>query len=155
MTSTPQGAVAYVDADLRQPRQILTAPALTHTIDLTQPVGLLLIAVLHFLDNTDDPYVVVADLIDALPAGSYVAISHATFDLLETETVQRLAPFTDPGTGHGTFRPRQHHQVARFRCGGTLLDPGLCSTVEWRPDHDPQPEADAAFAMSWAGVARI
>jgi hypothetical protein len=153
MTSTPEGIIAYVHADLRQPEQILAE--LTSTLDFTQPVGLLLVAVLHFVDDSDNPYKAVARLVAALPPGSYVVISHATLDPLPAETIQGLAPLTAPGTDHGTFRPRTRAEVARFLDGLTLIDPGLCSTVAWRPHAHPQPQADEASAISYAAVARI
>jgi hypothetical protein len=155
MTGTPQGALAYVQADLREPETILTDPAFTSTLDLTQPVGLLLIAVLHFLDDSDNPYQAVSHLIDALPPGSYVAISHATLDPLPADTVDRLAPLIAPGGSHGTFRPRTRDEITRFLDALPLVDPGLCSTVEWQPHRHPQPQADPASAIAYAAVAHI
>jgi hypothetical protein len=150
--STPQGAVAYIQADLRQPHTILTDPVLTATLDLTQPVGLLLVAVLHFLD---DPYRAVADLVEALPSGSYVAVSHATLDPLPADTIERLAPLTDPGAGHGTFRPRPRDEVARFVTGLELVDPGLVPIVHWRPHNAPKPQASAEDTAVYGAVARL
>ncbi|MFK3984453.1 SAM-dependent methyltransferase [Micromonospora sp. NPDC050397] len=155
MTSTAQGTVTYVQADLREPEWILADPALTAALDLDQPVGLLLVAVLHYLADSDDPYGVVRYLVEALPAGSYVAVSHATFDNLPPATVDRLASLVTAGAGHGTFRARTRGEVARFLDGLTLVDPGLCSTVDWRPGRYPHAEADAVSAMAYAAVARV
>ena len=69
LTSSPEGATAYIDADLRDPEKILAHPELQRTIDLSQPVGLMLVAVLHFVPDGDDPYALVRRLLDALPAG--------------------------------------------------------------------------------------
>src|SRR5690606_35584767 len=82
LNSGPEGATAYIEADLRQGAELLRHPDLLRTIDLSQPVGLLLIAVLHFIVDYDDPYGLVAGLVDALPSGSYLAISHGSTDAL-------------------------------------------------------------------------
>jgi hypothetical protein len=153
--STPEGAVTYIQADLRKPGTILDNPALTSTLDLTQPVALLLIAVLHFLGDRDDPYGAVADLIAALPPGSFVAVSHATFDPLPAATIKRLAPLIEPGAGHGLFRPRSRDEVARFLNGLELVDPGLVPAVQWRPNNAPKPEASVEDSIAYAAVAGI
>lgn len=152
LTSAPAGRTAYVQADLRDPASILADPQLAGTVDLSRPVALLLVAVLHFLD--DDPYRLVARLVEALAPGSYVVLSHATFDPLPTDTVTRLGALIAPGSGHGVFRPRSRDEVARFVDGLTLVDPGLCSVVQWRPERYPQPEASEAEAAGYAVVAR-
>lgn len=154
MTSTPQGATSYLQADLRHPEAILTHPALAGTLDLTQPVALLLIAVLHFLDDHDDPYGVVARLVDALPPGSYVALSHATFDPLPADIVQRAAALAGTG-GHGTFRPRSRDEVARFLFGLEPCPPGLVPIVHWRPDRTPEPKASVEDTAVYGAVARL
>jgi hypothetical protein len=154
MVSAPEGAAAYVKADLRQPQTILTDPALTDTVNLNQPVGLLLIAVLHFLDDADDPYRAVARLVEALPRGSFVALSHATFDPLPSDTVERLTTLVTPDAGHGTFRPRTHDEVARFLDGLKPVEPGLVPIVQWWPWQEPQPRASAAETAVYGAVAR-
>ncbi|GAA2553953.1 hypothetical protein GCM10010435_25450 [Winogradskya consettensis] len=69
LTGTPAGATAYLHADLREPERILADPQLAEVLDLTQPVALMLVAVLHFVAESDDPYAKVAHLLDALPTG--------------------------------------------------------------------------------------
>jgi len=155
MTSTPQGATAYVQADLRAPDTVLADPALKATLDLTQPVALLLMAVLHFLYDGDQPYSVVARLVEALPSGSYVALSHATLDPLPADTQQRIAAFAVPGAGHGTFRPRTRAKIASFLDGLKLVDPGLVPIVQWRPDRAPRPEASVEDTAVYGAVARL
>jgi hypothetical protein len=155
MTSDRRGAVAYIEADLREPETILAAPELD-TLDLTQPVALLLIAILHFLDDADDPYGAVATLIEALPSGSYVVVSNFTLDPLPTDTIERITPLLAPDAGHGTFRPRTRDEVARFLHGLELVDPGLVPIVEWRPDMAPEPHGSSVQEVAvYGAVARL
>jgi hypothetical protein len=153
MTSARQGSTTFVEADLRDPEGILADPGFRDTLDLSKPVGLLLIAVLHFIEDADDPYALVAELIEALPAGSYVAVSHATFDPLPTDTIAKLTALTSPGAADGPFRARRRDEVARFVDGLTLVEPGLVSIVDWRPTQEPEPEASAADTAVYGVVA--
>lgn len=103
LTSSPEGATAYIDADLRDPERILRHPDLLRTIDLSRPVALMLVAILHFVGDDDDPYAVVTRLLDALPPGSYLAASHATHDYLPA----RGAGGEGGGPGRQPARPDQ------------------------------------------------
>jgi len=150
LTSSAQGATAYVDADLRDPAKILADPDLRRTLDLTRPVALMLIATLHFLDESDDPYATVRRLAGALPSGSYLAISHATSDYLPPELV------TDISSGkHGRGRLRTEAEVTRFFDGFDLVPPGVTPLAQWRAEDEPQPRPTAAETAMYAGVARI
>ena len=80
LTSGPVGKTAYIDADVRDVRRILSSAVLRQTLDMNQPVGLLLIAVMHFIADEDDPWDLAARLLAELPAGSYLALSHLTGD---------------------------------------------------------------------------
>src|SRR6185437_14494565 len=80
LTSTPEGRTAYIHADLKEPRKILDDPLTREVLDFGQPVGLILLAVLHFLQDEDKPAEIVATLLDALPAGSYLVASHIALD---------------------------------------------------------------------------
>ncbi|GAB3852439.1 SAM-dependent methyltransferase [Dactylosporangium cerinum] len=155
LTSNALGATAYVEADVRNPAAILRSPDLRATLDFTQPIAVLLIAVLHFLTDDDQPYDAVAELTAAMPRGSFLAISHTTFDPLPGDVRRRLTALTDPAAGHGPFRPRTHEEVARFFDGAGLLDPGLVSVVDWHPDNTGVPHATPVEAISYAGVARL
>lgn len=152
-SSTPEGATTYLHADLRHPGQILTHPDLTATLDLTQPVGLLLVAVLHFLDDTDHPHEAVARLVDALPPGSYLVLSHFSLDSLPAATAERITALTLPDAGHGTFRPRARDEIAAFLDGLEPVEPGLASIVEWLPDHEPRPQATVEDTAVYGAVA--
>lgn len=146
MTSTT-GRVAYIDGDLRHPRTILTAPALTQVLDLSRPVGLMLIAVLMLLDDADDPYTAVDALREAMPSGSYLALTHPTqdFDPQAMDVVTGAAR-----AGGMTFAPRTRTEVERFFGDWELQPPGLVPVKSWRPDHEPD---DPHSAYYWAAVA--
>ncbi|HKB29536.1 MAG TPA: SAM-dependent methyltransferase, partial [Streptosporangiaceae bacterium] len=78
LTSTPEGACNYIEADLREPDKILKAAAAT--LDLAQPVAITLLGILHFISDHDEAYQIVTRLVDAVPPGSYLALTHATLD---------------------------------------------------------------------------
>ncbi|MFC4063670.1 SAM-dependent methyltransferase [Actinoplanes subglobosus] len=148
MTSHPDGHVAYLDADLRNPATILTDPTLCDTLDLNRPVGLTLIATLMLLADTDDPWSQVDQLRDALPSGSYLAITHPTADFNPAGINTAIATATDAGM---PLTARAREAVQKFFGDWELLCPGLCPVSAWRPD-EPVNNLEAAHA--WAGVAR-
>jgi SAM-dependent methyltransferase len=172
-TAAPQTRVVYVDVepvavahseqilagndgatviqeDLRHPDAILDHPQAKALLDFDQPVGLLLVAILHAIPDQDDPAALVARLHQALCPGSYVAISHFTADSLPTEVdeVQRL---TDRTTTPVTTRSRV--RVERFFAGLELVEPGLVWASQWRPDH-PQDLDGPERASLYVGVGR-
>ena len=132
---------------------ILGSADLRETLDLSQPVGLLLIAVMHFIPDDDDPWGLVARLLAALPPGSYLALSHLTgdFDAAAWEGV--VAVYKRNGV---TMRVRPKPDVERFFDGLDLVDPGVVSLPHWRPDRSQVGQAspsDAAVSV-YGGVAR-
>ncbi|WP_233412864.1 SAM-dependent methyltransferase [Nucisporomicrobium flavum] len=134
LVSHPAGRTAYLDADLNYPERILTDDELVGTLNMDEPVALLLIAVLHLVPDTDHAYAVVQTLMDALPAGSYLAISHGTGDFVAAATVQAVRAITSD------FTSRNRAQVARFFTGLDLIPPGLTPITRWRnPDPDAPP----------------
>ncbi|MFI7603080.1 SAM-dependent methyltransferase [Actinoplanes sp. NPDC049681] len=150
LTSSAAGATAYVDADLREPEKILEAPELRRTLDLSQPVALMLLAILHFVPEGDDPYAIVRRLVGALPPGSYLVVSHATSDYLPPELI------ADISSGrHGQGRLRTRDEIARFFDGLELIPPGLAPVAEWRAEDEPAPRPAPAETAMYAGVARI
>ncbi|WP_433393310.1 SAM-dependent methyltransferase [Micromonospora sp. KLBMP9576] len=154
LTSSPEGATAYIDADLRDPERILRHPDLLRTIDLSQPVGLMLIAILHFVADDDDPYALVARLLDALPPGSYLAASHATHDYLPPPVVQEAKAAARGEGPHGLINLRSRAEFAEFFGGLELVEPGVTSVAEWRAEDAPQPRPSAAEVSMYAAVAR-
>jgi hypothetical protein len=129
LNSSPEGATAYLEADLGDTERILSDPYLRATLDLTQPVALLLVAIMHFVPPGDDPYQAVARLTRALPAGSYLVVSHATADFAPPGHVPVGPP---PGT-----YMRSKEEIARFFKGMEIVSPGMVPTVAWRAEGEP------------------
>ena len=154
LTSSPEGATAYLDADLRDPERILAHPDLRRTLDLSQPVALMLLAVLHFVPDGEDPYAIVGRLLDALPAGSYLAASHATHDYLPEELAAEAKAAARGGGPHGVINLRSREEVVRFFDGLELVEPGVCSVAEWRADGEPEPRPSVVDVSMYGGVAR-
>ncbi len=151
MASHPAGATAFIQADLREPAKILADPALRATLDLGEPVALMLIAVLHFLTDEENPQGIVSALLDALPSGSYLAITSLTADFLAPD---RAAAAMTATQGSGiTYVPRTEEQVAAFFAGLDLVAPGVVPVLAWRPDPDDVPE-DPRSASVYAAVGR-
>ncbi|MEU9388765.1 SAM-dependent methyltransferase [Streptomyces sp. NPDC048324] len=140
---------SVVLADLRDPRAVLDHPDVRRVIDFDRPVALLLLAVLHFLTEDDDPDAVVATLLDALPAGSHLVLSHATVDIHEDGRADAVKVYKG---ATATMNPRRHARVLDFFGGLTLVEPGLVLVPDWRPQEPP--EAGAPPIGIYGGVAR-
>jgi hypothetical protein len=153
LTSTPEGATAYLDADLRRPEEITSHPELLRTLDLSRPVALTLVAIMHFLRHEDDPYGVFQHLVGALPSGSHVVMSHATGDHF---TPEDLTEAVEANERSGvTFQFRTRTEFARFFDGLELLPPGITSVVEWRPDVPPEQRPPIEDVSMLCAVARV
>jgi O-methyltransferase involved in polyketide biosynthesis len=150
LTSQDAGETAFIMADLREPKSILDHPSLTATFDLSQPVAVMLVAVLMYFRDTDDPnpFEMVATLLERMPSGSYLAVTHPTPDFNPEETAKAVAAAEGAGV---TLVPRSRADIARFFTGLELVDPGVTPVLSWRPD---QPPADPHLAYYWAGIAR-
>jgi hypothetical protein len=142
--------VTAVHADLRDPRGLLEHPEVQAQLDFAQPVAVLMVAVLHFVPDQDDPAGVVAGYRDAIAEGSYLAICHATDDAsdLAAEHQAIYAPTATPMT------MRSRGEVEALFAGFELVDPGVVYLAVWRPDDGHEvPERPELFA-GYAGVAR-
>ena len=138
LTSSAEGRTAYIEADVRNPEAILKAAELTDTLDLTQPVAVMLIAVLHLVTDDDIAYPAIRAIVDAMPSGSYLVISHATGDFWPQEQVDAA---NATNRAHGVdFRFRTQAEVGRFFDGLDLVEPGIVPVAEWRSGDDPIPE---------------
>ena len=147
LTSDPAGATNYIDADLREPEQILAGAA--QVLDYGRPVAVMLMAILQHLHEEDDPYQVVATLMGAMPPGSYLALSHPAKDI-DAEAMAKMAESLNKMMAEKvTFRDRP--AVARFFEGLELVEPGMVQASKWRPATDAEAASPAAL---WAGVAR-
>lgn len=124
------GTTDYIDADLRNPEFILERAA--ETLDFSKPIGLLLLAILHAIPEAEDPHRLVATLVDALPPGSYLAITHWEADDVAQETEARVADLSQQ-MSQQQYTPRSHAEIARFFDGLDLVEPGLVPTNHWRP----------------------
>jgi hypothetical protein len=148
LTSTPQGICDYVDADLRDAGAIVAQAK--NALDFTQPVAVLLLAVLHFIPDSDDPAGVVAALAHELTLGSYLAISHLTSDFAPAQVAEAVGAYK--ALVPAVLVPRTHTQVSALFCGLPLVPPGVVPIAEWRPaivGQVPQ------VADLYAGVTRI
>lgn len=137
----------FLDADFRDPKDILRRAA--STLDFSQPVGLVLFGVLHFVDDADGPERILSELLDAVPSGSYVALSHFAKDDGDTALNAMLTEM-DKQTGDSVVR-RTRSEVERFFDGLDVVPPGVVETQLWRPSRDasgPQP------LPMWCGLAR-
>jgi hypothetical protein len=146
LTSSDEGKCAYIDADIRDPEKILNTAA--EVLDLTEPVGLVLMAVLQFVPDDADPYGLVRRLMAAVPGGSYLVISHPAADIqaaamagMATRLNQLMAQ---------RVKPRTKAEVTAFFDGLDLVEPGVIRCPEWRPD---RPEDGAGKSTMWGGVA--
>ncbi|MEV8510314.1 SAM-dependent methyltransferase [Actinoplanes sp. NPDC051475] len=151
LTSTPEGKTAYLDADLRDAGAILADPVLHDTLNLTQPVALMLVSVLHFVTDDTLANEAVSTLLDAVPPGSYLVLSHATNDFMPPEAVDGIAAADRATRVDFAFRTRE--QIASFPSGLQLIEPGIVSTAEWRPDPGDQPLPDREDTAGWCLVA--
>jgi hypothetical protein len=151
MPSTARGRTAFVDADLRDPDSILSSREFQELLDLDRPIGLMLIAVVHFIEDDDEALDVVRRIVDVLPSGSYVAATIATDEFAP----ELLEGVRQAYREHGeVLRFRSHAQASRFFDGLELLDPGVVQMHKWRQDNPLTlqiPDADIAM---YAGIAR-
>jgi len=151
LASAPEGRTAYIQADLRSPLDILSSPVVRSVIDFDQPVALMLVAVLHFLGDEDQPETVLKTLLDALPPGSYLAASHMTLEH-DPEGVgggQRV--YREAGL---SMNARDADEFASLAFSGLeLVPPGVVLVTEWRPD-SKAPRPTPAEVSCYGGVAR-
>jgi SAM-dependent methyltransferase len=148
LTSGPRGSCDYVEADLRNPAAVIAGAR--RTLDLTRPVALLLLAVLHFVAGADDPAAIVAALAALLAPGSFVAISHLTADFAPGPVDAGVAAYN--ALVPTAVIPRSHSQVSALFGGLPLVPPGVVPLAEWRPAITGP---DRATADMYAGLARV
>jgi hypothetical protein len=146
---TGAGNTSIALADLRDPAAILEHPDVRDIIDFERPVALLLVAILHFITEAEDPGAIVATLRDALPDGSYLVLSHATGDFHDDGRIEAAAVYK---AATASMNPRARDRVMEFFGDFTLLDPGLVQVPTWRPDGALP--ADSELVGMYGGVAR-
>ncbi|MGQ0774209.1 MAG: SAM-dependent methyltransferase [Pseudonocardiales bacterium] len=146
LTSTPEGATHYVDADIREPDKILEAAA--KTLDFTQPSTLILSNILGHVTDDDEAYTIVNRLLDALPSGSYLLLSDGT-NVIDGEAFDEAIRLWNE-VGSVQYRLRSPAQMARFLDRLELVEPGLVSCPRWRPEPNlfgPPAEVDEFGAV--------
>jgi hypothetical protein len=148
LVSGGSGATEYIDADVRDTARILDQSA--QFLDFTQPVAITLLALLHAVPYADDPYGIVAALLDAVPPGSYLVISHAGSDLLDKDQHDSLMGVADRMI-QNTITYRTRDQFSRFFDRTDLVDPGVVRVEDWRPD---TATATTERSALWGAVGR-
>lgn len=152
LVSTPEGKCAYIHADLREPRQILDAPATRETLDFGKPIALILAMIVHFLQPEDGPESIIKTLVDALPSGSYVVASHGTSEYAPAQAAGAVGALRQGGV---PVVSRDSSEFADLVFDGLeLVPPGVVVTSEWRPDPGSKPRPLPAEVGVNAAVAR-
>jgi hypothetical protein len=145
LRSAPAGRTAYIHGDLRDPQAILASPVVRETLDFSQPVALMLLAILHFIADEEDPGAIMAALLDALPPGSYLVASHVTPEHDPVGVGGLVATYRKSGV---TAQARTAADFGRLAFSGLkLVDPGVVLVSEWRATGtDPRPSAEEVSA---------
>jgi hypothetical protein len=151
VTSSPTGRVTFIDGDVRDTGRLLERPELRETLDLSQPVALSLLAVMHLITDEEDAYHIVRELVDALPTGSYLSITQATVDF-DPDAAERFAEvYRSLGL---PVELRTKTGFSRFFDGLELVAPGIQVVHRWRPDPGPPAELTDAQVSLYGALAR-
>jgi hypothetical protein len=142
LLTSATGTVAYLDLDARDAGKVLAAAA--DTLDVGQPVAVMLIAILHLIPDSDDPWTLVADLMAAAAPGSYLAITHPASDVTPEASARASRAYNASVTTPQTRRGRD--EVARFFAGLDLVSPGLVQLPDWRPAPGDLPAPTSGYA---------
>ena len=146
--SSPEGAVGYVDGHVGDPSAMVAGAGAT--LDFGEPVALMLLIVLHLIPDADNPYGIVADLLRALPSGSYVVLSHPASDIRTAQMAEMTSRVNERMSGPKATM-RDLAAVTRFFDGLELLEPGVVQPQQWRPEPGV---LSPAQVTAWCGVAR-
>jgi hypothetical protein len=141
--------VAVINRDLRRPEEILEDPVLRAYINLDEPVAVLLVAVLHFLTDDDDPWAIAGRVMAAMPAGSYLVLSHITADDIPDEADRKARDVYQRATAPAV--PRSRGAIARFFDGLEILEPGVTDIGAWRTGELP---SGGSRTLLYAGMGR-
>ena len=150
LTSSPQGKTDYLRADLRDTAAIVAGAA--QTLDLSQPVAVLLLGVLHFIPDADEPHAVVAQLMAAMPPGSFLVIGHGASDIQADVVPEMTRRYNERASASLTLR--DHGEVSRFFDGLELIDPGVVPLSQWRRDNRCAGAAGPGSVLGYCGIAR-
>ena len=148
LTSTAEGATAYIDADLRDTSAILAGAR--RTLDFSQPIALMLLIVLHMIPDADDPFGIVARLVEAVPSGGYLVLAHPASDIHAAKMAEMTRRVNERMSGpKATMRDRA--SITHFFDGLDLLEPGVVQPQQWRPEPG---RLEPPQVTAWCGVAR-
>ena len=148
LTSSPQGMTAYLEADLADPDTILKSAA--RTLDFSQPVALMLLIILHLIPDAAEPAKIVARLMNALPAGSYLVLAHPASDI-RPKAMAEMTGRVNQRMRDAKATMRTRAEITSFFDGLELLAPGVVQPQQWRPEPGSAAPADVT---AWCGVAR-
>jgi hypothetical protein len=151
LVSSPEGRCAYADCDLRDTQDVVTQAA--QTLDFTKPVAVLLIAILHFISDKDDPWDIARRLMAAVPPGSYLVVSHATPQDFKDAAGKEKLNAVYAQTASGGVTPRPLPEITDFFSGLELSDPGVVGISAWRPVVERAPDHPGR-TLFYGGVAR-
>ncbi|MCW3816734.1 SAM-dependent methyltransferase [Micromonospora sp. DR5-3] len=139
LTSSPEGATDYIEADLRDPELILTEAR--RTLDFDQPIAIMLLGIVNFVVDDEEAARIVRRLVDAVPPGSYLVLSHPTREVNPEAVDRALAMWNEGGAAQMTVRTPA--AITRYFDGLELLEPGLVTCSRWRPDgNDTTPTSE-------------
>ncbi|MBQ1159279.1 SAM-dependent methyltransferase [Streptomyces sp. A73] len=147
LAGTPEGETDYIDADAHQPQAILDAAA--DTLDFAEPVAVILLGILNFIDSTDEAEGIVKTLMAAMPSGSYLVLTHPTLELGGAGNVEAMRFWNENATP--PIAARTGAEIARFFQGLEVLEPGIVSCAQWRPGYVA---ADEKAVAQFGAVAR-
>jgi trans-aconitate methyltransferase len=150
LNSCAEGATDYIDADLRDPDKIFSDPGVRRLINFDEPVGLLLVAVLHFITDEEDPWGLLSRYRSYLPPGSHIAVAHATNEDRPAEAAQRMTEVYEKASAPFVFRGRK--QIRSLFDGLDLLDPGLTFCPDWRGGPNRASSSSDGWNLAGVGV---
>jgi hypothetical protein len=145
LTSTPEGACDYLDADVREPDKILDGAA--RTLDFGQPIALMMLGILGQIPDSDDPQGIIRRLMEPMPSGSYLAVS----DGVNTSETLNEASRQLNESAHNAYHLRSPEQIIGFFAGLDLVEPGVVTLSGWRPEASPFPEPGDVPGMCGVG----
>lgn len=149
LVSGPEGQTDYVQADARDVDAILDAAS--RTLDLSRPVGLMLVAILQYIKDAEDPWDITRRLLDRLAPGSYLVLSHPAADVTAPEVAESMRIYNERAASNASATPRTRKEVERFLEGLEILEPGVVTLTRWHPG--PSDVPDDTLPM-WCAVAR-
>ncbi|MFD6161489.1 SAM-dependent methyltransferase [Nocardia sp. NPDC060256] len=155
MASAKAGKTAFIHADLHDPESILSDPIIAATLDLEQPVAITLTMIMMYFRDSDDPQGIIARLLEAVPSGSSLTISHPTADFNPTATAQAVEACERAGIA---MVPRTRAEIEKLFAGTEIVEPGVVTLEDWHPELAEESlyevDPDAGPAWIWAGVGR-